>query len=184
MKLTVILRTLIVLCVMPVSSIEARPLAIGPNGVDGADLSGDADGVLGEVHSVWLGTHGVAVWTAVGPGGVTRLMGAKFGAGGHPLDTAPVLLVDGVLAFADSRTVSLSLSGNEILLVWQNEGQGVLARHLSPDLAWLDSAEVLRSRTGMFPGEPWLLSTAANAQRHLIALSRMAAPGEALSSPV
>src|SRR5688572_312738 len=116
----------------------ARPLAIGPNGVDGADLTGDAANNVGETRSVWAGTHGVAAWLATAPNSTLRMMAARFGAGGELL-APPAILVESV----GTTSLALSYSSGEILVAWQAGGGGAIARRMTPNLAWLDAEPVV-----------------------------------------
>ncbi|HWB07481.1 MAG TPA: hypothetical protein VG796_30940 [Verrucomicrobiales bacterium] len=145
--------------------VSARPLALGPNGVDPEDLTGDAADMAGDVHSVWAGTHGVAVWLASRADGTVSIIGGKFDAAGQ-LMSSPVTLIDRA-----SGGMGLSISGGELLLVWQTSIEGVLARRITPDLAWLDPAPaLLASRNGLPTSYQFQIRTAANAQRHAVVL--------------
>src|SRR5688572_12529495 len=140
----------------------ARPLAIGPNGVDGGDLTGDAANNVGETRSVWAGTHGVAAWLTNAPNSTLRMMAARFGAGGELL-APPVALVENVGA----TSLALSYSSGEILVVWQASPGGALARRMTPNLAWLDAAPVVLLAYSPAQTYQYLtFNSAANALRH------------------
>jgi hypothetical protein len=114
----------------------------------------------------------VAVWVAAGKDNlVTNGMGARFDATGHLLGP-PTVLVSNAIAY-NNCAAALSVSGNEMLLVWQNYSAGVLARRLAPDLTWLDAQpSVLMSRANLVVSYDFFrLGIAANAQRHGVVIT-------------
>ncbi|HWB07482.1 MAG TPA: hypothetical protein VG796_30945 [Verrucomicrobiales bacterium] len=159
------------------TAIAANPLAIGPDGVDADDRTGDAADTWTDARSVWTGTHGVAVWTtwSTNPQDyedtVVRIVGVRFGAGGERLGE-PVALVESSVGLSSTgKSISLSISGNELLLVWQNITDGVLARRLAPDLTWLDpQPSVLIPRGPLEPHDVYRLESTGNATHHGVVL--------------